>query len=119
VRPTSLENRPDIQSSFRVAYAYVTRHFAISPLKSIHSLEDRQEAVQQISRLVPFLTDKKSIVVHGNMSIAVRDIWSRMSLVSTELRMVSKAKLMPLLAVSVVQCTFCSTERRWNSVKTP
>ncbi|KII87478.1 hypothetical protein PLICRDRAFT_664480 [Plicaturopsis crispa FD-325 SS-3] len=61
-----------------IAYAYVTRHLAVSPLSSASSNEvEHEESRNLISRLVPFLTDNKSKTVHPTLSSAVTDIWSR------------------------------------------
>ncbi|KAI0076593.1 hypothetical protein K474DRAFT_1684749 [Panus rudis PR-1116 ss-1] len=63
---------------FRLAYAYVTRHFATSPISSLDPQDpDREDARKTISRLVPFLTDKKSKVLMPNLTAVVTDLWSR------------------------------------------
>ncbi|KAH9840290.1 uncharacterized protein C8Q71DRAFT_805910 [Rhodofomes roseus] len=59
-----------------VAYAYVTRHFATSPLTSLDPSE-RDEARRIIAQLVPFLSDRLSKTVHSSLSAAVTDILSR------------------------------------------
>ncbi|KAF9816006.1 hypothetical protein IEO21_04256 [Rhodonia placenta] len=61
-----------------IAYAYVTRHFATSPLtKFPPSDPDRADAFRIISKLVPFLTDRKSKTIHPTLSSVVTDLWSR------------------------------------------
>lgn len=61
-----------------IAYAYVTRHLATSPLESIPRGDpEHAEARRTISQLVPFLTDRKSTTVHPSLSSAVTALWSR------------------------------------------
>ncbi|EPQ56637.1 hypothetical protein GLOTRDRAFT_28595, partial [Gloeophyllum trabeum ATCC 11539] len=60
-----------------IAYAYATRHLSVSPLSSASDALDVAEAQRLISSLVPFLVDRKSTLVHPNMSSVVTDLWSR------------------------------------------
>ncbi|KAL1945141.1 hypothetical protein VTO73DRAFT_2761 [Trametes versicolor] len=61
-----------------ITYAYIVRHFAISSLSSLTQTDpDRTEVAQSISRLVPFLTDRKSALAHSSLSGVVTDLWSR------------------------------------------
>ncbi|KAG6869226.1 hypothetical protein C0993_009090 [Termitomyces sp. T159_Od127] len=61
-----------------IAYAFVTRHLSVSPLSSLTPKGvDYDEAKCIISQLVPFLVDRKSTVLHPNLSSLVTDIWSR------------------------------------------
>ncbi|KAI0730925.1 hypothetical protein C8Q76DRAFT_614104 [Earliella scabrosa] len=65
-------------SALFVAYTYAIRHFAISPLSSLGPTDpEHAEICLSISRLVPFLTDKKSTTVHTSLSGVVTDLWSR------------------------------------------
>ncbi|EPT01274.1 hypothetical protein FOMPIDRAFT_1029983 [Fomitopsis schrenkii] len=59
-----------------VAYAYVTRYLATSPLTALEPSE-QDEARRLISQLVPFLTDRLSKTVHSSLSAAVTDLLSR------------------------------------------
>jgi len=61
-----------------IAYAYVTRYFATSPISTL-SADDREheDARGVISRLIPFLTDRKSKTIHSTLSSVVTDLWSR------------------------------------------
>lgn len=59
-----------------VAYAYVTRYLATSPLTSLEPSE-RDEASRIISELVPFLTNRLSKTVHSTLSATVTDLLSR------------------------------------------
>lgn len=63
-------------SVYRVAYAYVTRYLATSPLTALEPSE-QDEARRLISQLVPFLTDRLSKTVHSSLSAAVTDLLSR------------------------------------------
>ncbi|THU86223.1 hypothetical protein K435DRAFT_923385, partial [Dendrothele bispora CBS 962.96] len=61
-----------------IAYAFVTRHLAVSPLTSVRpGSEDHQEIKRIVSQLVPFLTDRKSTIMHTNIPSVVTDIRSR------------------------------------------
>ncbi|KAI0832073.1 hypothetical protein BC628DRAFT_1453207 [Trametes gibbosa] len=59
-------------------YVYIVRHFAVSPLSSLEPADPaRVEIRRSISQLVPFLTDRKSTLVHSSLSSVVTDLWSR------------------------------------------
>ncbi|CAL1715449.1 unnamed protein product [Somion occarium] len=61
-----------------IAYAYITRSFATSPISSLAPQDsDSEEARRTISRLVPFLVDRKSTTVLPSVSALVTDLWSR------------------------------------------
>ncbi|KAG5727144.1 Zinc finger HIT domain-containing protein 2 [Termitomyces sp. T112] len=61
-----------------IAYAFVTRHLSVSPLSSLLPEDiDFEEAKHLVSQLVPFLVDRKSTMLHPNLSSLVTDIWSR------------------------------------------
>ncbi|KAJ7576895.1 hypothetical protein C8J56DRAFT_373722, partial [Mycena floridula] len=61
-----------------LAYVYVTRHLAASPLDSIPSQDaDYLEARRLFSQLVPFLTEKKATTLHTSLTSVITDIWSR------------------------------------------
>lgn len=65
-----------------IAYAYVSRHLATSPLSSFApENDDHQEARRIISQLVPFLTDRKATTLHTGLSSVITDIWSRWDVV--------------------------------------
>ncbi|KAJ3992141.1 hypothetical protein F5050DRAFT_1801854 [Lentinula boryana] len=65
-----------------IAYAFVTRRLATSPLAPINadspSSQDIEEAKRLLAHLVPFLMDRKSTVLHTTVSAAIDDIWSRL-----------------------------------------
>ncbi|EKM50170.1 uncharacterized protein PHACADRAFT_32993 [Phanerochaete carnosa HHB-10118-sp] len=61
-----------------VTYAYVTRYLSTSPLASISPGDpEHYEARQFFSRLVPFLTDRKSRTVLPSLSGLITHLWSR------------------------------------------
>jgi len=52
-----------------MAYAYATRYLSTSPLSSVSADDpDFQEAHRIISDLAPFLTDRKSKILHSSLS---------------------------------------------------
>lgn len=54
------------------------RYFATSPLSSLtNDDQDLQEASRIISQLAPFLTDRKSKVLHSSLDDVITDVWSR------------------------------------------
>ncbi|KAI0316007.1 hypothetical protein OF83DRAFT_1061091, partial [Amylostereum chailletii] len=59
-----------------LAYAYITRHFAYSPL-SHPSFSSPADARDTIRKLVPFLPDKRSKTILETLDAAVTDVWSR------------------------------------------
>jgi hypothetical protein len=68
---------------FSVAYAFVTRHLGTSPLCKLELGDpEYQEGRQLFSRLLPFLTDRKSAKTYDNLSDLTTDLWSRFDLVS-------------------------------------
>ncbi|KAH9893328.1 hypothetical protein C8Q73DRAFT_648077 [Cubamyces lactineus] len=61
-----------------ITYSYIIRYFAISPLSSLALTDpDRSEIKRSISQLVPFLTNRRSTLVHSSLSEVVTDLWSR------------------------------------------
>jgi len=64
-----------------ISYTYITRHLSISPISSLSPHSDRpgefEEARRSVSRLVPFLLDRKSNVIFPTLSAAITDLWSR------------------------------------------
>ncbi|KAH9852166.1 hypothetical protein C2E23DRAFT_868976 [Lenzites betulinus] len=61
-----------------VAYAYIVRHFSVSPLAALQPTDpERSEIKRSISQLVPFLTDRRSNLAHSSLSGVVTDLWSR------------------------------------------
>ncbi|OBZ66906.1 hypothetical protein A0H81_13111 [Grifola frondosa] len=65
-------------SALCIAYAYVSRYFAVSPLASLPAGEPEiVEACRILSNLVPFLVDRKSNIVHSSLSSVITDLWSR------------------------------------------
>ncbi|KIM90558.1 hypothetical protein PILCRDRAFT_812311 [Piloderma croceum F 1598] len=61
-----------------LAYAYTTRYLSISPLSSLNADNpDFQEARRIISQLAPFVTDRKSKILHSSLDSVITDIWSR------------------------------------------
>ncbi|TBU30173.1 hypothetical protein BD311DRAFT_659626 [Dichomitus squalens] len=61
-----------------IAYAYTVRYFAVSPLSAISRTDpDYAEVRESISRLAPFLVDRRSTTVHLSLSAVVTDLWSR------------------------------------------
>ena len=70
---------------FSISYAYITRHLGISPLCNIrvrHQEPEYSEARRLISRLVPFLTERKSTKVYPTLKAISTEIWSTFDLVS-------------------------------------
>ncbi|KAF8817476.1 hypothetical protein BYT27DRAFT_7199005 [Phlegmacium glaucopus] len=64
-----------------ISYAYVTRHLGVSPLCSLpHRDPEYSEARRLISRLVPFLTDRKSTKLYPNLTAISTEIWSAFDL---------------------------------------
>jgi len=64
-----------------ISYAYVTRHLGISPLYSLlHQGPEHSEARRLISRLIPFLTDRKSTKLCPNLTAVSTEIWSAFDL---------------------------------------
>ncbi|PSR73893.1 hypothetical protein PHLCEN_2v10290 [Hermanssonia centrifuga] len=61
-----------------MAYAYVTRYLSTSPVGSILPEDaEHEEARRMFTRLVPFLTDRKSKTVLPSLSGVITDLWSR------------------------------------------
>ena len=68
---------------YSMAYAYVTRHFSMSPLaSSTNDSQDQKEARRLIAYVVPFIADKRSRVLHGTLTQAVTNVWSKLDSVS-------------------------------------
>ena len=60
-----------------IAYAYVCRHFQVSPLTDA-SGEGREGIKVILSELAYFITDCKSTVLHTSLVAAVTEIQSRL-----------------------------------------
>ncbi|KAJ3520784.1 hypothetical protein NM688_g9114 [Phlebia brevispora] len=61
-----------------LAYAYITRYLSTSPLSVLRPGDsDHEESHKLFSRLVPFLTDRKSKTVLPSLSAIITDLWSR------------------------------------------
>ncbi|CCM00760.1 uncharacterized protein FIBRA_02800 [Fibroporia radiculosa] len=89
-----------------IVYAYLTRYFSISPISVIEKSE-REEGHRIITQLLPFLTDRKSTVVHSSLSGAITDLWSRfttgqMSSAFFAILLSDAAKLIRPLSVSLI-----------------
>ncbi|KAF5355298.1 hypothetical protein D9758_006058 [Tetrapyrgos nigripes] len=107
-----------------VAYAFVTRQFAISPLSSIEtSSEDYTEVKHQIAHLVPFLTDRKATTLHSSVSSAVTDIRSRFEESTTSstfsLLLRDTSKLVRPLPVAVVAAEVTSHAESFDTFSHP
>ncbi|KAG6374853.1 hypothetical protein JVT61DRAFT_4238 [Boletus reticuloceps] len=62
-----------------LAYAYVTRHLAMSPLSlTTNDSQDKCEARRIILQSVPFLVDRKSKTLHMSLTEVVTSFWSRL-----------------------------------------
>ncbi|KIJ20693.1 hypothetical protein PAXINDRAFT_178385 [Paxillus involutus ATCC 200175] len=62
-----------------LAYTYTTRHLAMSPLSSkTNDPLDQNEAHRILSQAVPFITHRKSKMLHVSLSDAVTTFWSRL-----------------------------------------
>ncbi|PCH44107.1 hypothetical protein WOLCODRAFT_133088 [Wolfiporia cocos MD-104 SS10] len=86
--PSSMLNTPSVPGkspmllynicAVCITYAYITRSLATSPLSSVSpSNPEYEEARATVSRLLPFLADRKSTMVYPSLSNVVTDIWSR------------------------------------------
>ena len=65
-----------------IAYAYVCRHFQVSPLTD--ASEEETEGIKGvISELAHFITGRRSTVLHASLATAVTDIRSRLGEVSS------------------------------------
>jgi hypothetical protein len=61
-----------------MAYVFTVRRLAASSLSSLLPNDsDREEAQRTISKLIPFLFDKKSTTVFRTLSEVITDLWSR------------------------------------------
>ncbi|ESK97752.1 zinc finger hit domain-containing protein 2-like [Moniliophthora roreri MCA 2997] len=58
-----------------IAYAFTTRHLAASPLNTANN----QDVKSLISRLVPFLVDRKATTLYTNISGVITSMWSHFS----------------------------------------
>lgn len=68
--------------NFSISYAYITRHLGIPTLQSlIPNDPEHYEARRLVAKLVPFLTDRKSMKLYPNLSTVITDIWSTFGLV--------------------------------------
>ncbi|KAL0570544.1 hypothetical protein V5O48_011411 [Marasmius crinis-equi] len=75
VRPMTTPTGPPLiynLCAICIAYAFATRHLNVSPLADTPT-----EAKDVISKLVPFLTEKKSNTVLTSVDSVVTDVWSR------------------------------------------
>ncbi|KAF9218628.1 hypothetical protein BS17DRAFT_741906 [Gyrodon lividus] len=61
-----------------LGYTYITRHLSMSPLSSTtNDPLDQNEARRILSQVVPFITHRKSKVLHVSLSDAATAFWSR------------------------------------------
>ncbi|KAJ3519340.1 hypothetical protein NMY22_g13251 [Coprinellus aureogranulatus] len=61
-----------------IAYTYVVRHLGVPSFSSkLCDCSDLETAIELLSRLVPFLMDRKSTLVYTSLSGALTDILSR------------------------------------------
>ncbi|KAI0785209.1 hypothetical protein C8Q75DRAFT_723127 [Abortiporus biennis] len=61
-----------------IVYSYITRSLSTSPLSSLRSIDpEYQEAKRFVSRLLPFLVERRSTSVFPNLSATITDLWSR------------------------------------------
>ena len=68
-----------ISASNSMAYVFTVRRLATSSLSSLLPNDpDREEAQRTISKLVPFLFDKKSTTVFSTLSEVITGLWSRL-----------------------------------------
>lgn len=64
-----------------ISYAYIIRHLGISALQSLTSDDpEHHEARRLVTKLVPFLTDRKSMELYPSLSTVITDIWSTFDL---------------------------------------
>ncbi|KAG7093986.1 hypothetical protein E1B28_007616 [Marasmius oreades] len=76
VRATSLPTGPPLiynLCAICIAYAYATRRFVTSLLSNAPEKDVRE----MISKLVPFLAERKSTTLHTNLNSLIVDMWSR------------------------------------------
>ena len=61
-----------------VCYAFTIRHLGVASFsRKLCDLSDLEEALRLVSRLVPFLMDRKSTLVHNSLTGVITDLWSR------------------------------------------
>ena len=60
-----------------IAYAYICTHFQISRLTDA-SVEEAAGIREILSNITHFITDRKSTMLHTNLSAIVTDVWSRL-----------------------------------------
>ncbi|KIJ34956.1 hypothetical protein M422DRAFT_262918 [Sphaerobolus stellatus SS14] len=66
-----------------VAYAYVTRRLSISPLSSLGPKDsDHTDALELLSRTVPFLIDRKSTLIYRSVDDLVTATWANFEAIS-------------------------------------
>lgn len=79
-----------------ISYAYITRHLGTSPLSSLKPENaDYYEARRLVTKLVPFLTDRKSTLVHPNLPAVITDFWSNFDLASCIVSLYAEAHYLP------------------------
>ena len=76
-----IESITDTNNSHSIAYAFVTRHFGVSPLSSLSELSLRDEysaAVHLLRTLVPFMFDNKSRTIYTSTDDITTEIWAKL-----------------------------------------
>ncbi|RXW23049.1 hypothetical protein EST38_g2810 [Candolleomyces aberdarensis] len=64
--------------SICICYAFAIRHLGVASFsRRLCDLNDLEEALGLVSRLVPFLMDRKSTLVHTSLTGVITDLWSR------------------------------------------
>jgi hypothetical protein len=83
VRPYCFfQKRVKFIKTFSISYAYITRHLGISTLQTLTPNDpEHYEARRLVFKLVPFLTDRKSMQLYPNLSTVITDVWSTIGLV--------------------------------------
>ncbi|KAF9531708.1 hypothetical protein CPB83DRAFT_82223 [Crepidotus variabilis] len=63
--------------SICIAYAYITRSLATSPVGNLRPDQpEYHETVKLLRQMVPFLSDRKSATLYPNLADVITDIWS-------------------------------------------
>ncbi|KAJ8094480.1 hypothetical protein PM082_010914 [Marasmius tenuissimus] len=76
VKATSIPTGPPLiynLCAICIAYAFATRHLNACPLVN----GPERDAKEMMEQLVPFLTEKKSTILHTDLDGVVTDLWSR------------------------------------------
>jgi hypothetical protein len=98
-----------------VCYAFTIRHLGVASFsRKLCDLSDLEEALSLVSRLVPFLMDRKSTLVHTNLTGVITDLWSRFDKVRLDTRLAGMLILiLPFICLRripspLVSCQLCS-----------